>query len=344
MNKDLFLRKKGKELFTYLNQYVDLESDSTYIFSSTNSFNVLNCPNGTKAIVNLSRLNDIRYINKFMEEVNSKLQKGDYYVGCLETFAARRTRKYVNRIPVLNLIYFGMEYVFMRVWPKLPILKQVYFFITRGRNRLLSKAEALGRTVSCGFEIVDFKSIDGYLYFITRKVANPEFNMNPSYGPLFKMARMGKDKKIIRVYKVRTMYAYAEYLQKYIYDKHGTSNGDKAINDFRVSTFGKILRKCWIDEIPMLYNLIKGDIKLIGPRPLSVPKFNMYPIYAQEKRSKFKPGLIPPFYFDLPETFDELIASEIRYLDSYERSPILTDIRYLIKAMYNIILKGARSK
>ncbi|MEO6304276.1 MAG: sugar transferase [Bacteroidia bacterium] len=208
----------------------------------------------------------------------------------------------------------------------------------------MSKAEALGRLVSCGFEIVDYRSINGLMYFVVKKIKQPEFNMNPSYGPLYKMPRVGKDGKMIGVYKIRTMYSYAEYLQKYIYDKHGTKDGDKANEDYRVTSFGKIIRKFWLDELPTFINLFKGEIKLVGVRPLSVHKFNMYPKYAQERRCKFKPGLIPPFYYDRPNNFDELVASEMKYFDAYEKKPFRTDMRYFFVAIYNIIFKGARSK
>jgi len=56
-----------------------------------------------------------------------------------------------------------------------------------------------------------------------------------------------------------------------------------------------------------------------------------------------KPGLVPPFYADLPETTEEFFQTEERYLDAYMKKPIRTDIRYFFKAMYNIFVKKARS-
>ena len=58
---------------------------------------------------------------------------------------------------------------------------------------------------------------------------------------------------------------------------------------------------------------------------------------------KTKPGLIPPFYADMPKTLEEIMASEMRYLEAYEKHPFRTDIRYFFKAMWNILFKGARS-
>ncbi|MBK9284935.1 MAG: sugar transferase [Sphingobacteriaceae bacterium] len=334
----------GEEAYLLFIKYVNIDSGNTLLLSTSTIFNIQKATPNITAIINIQRVNDFRYINKMFEAVNLKLNNENIYIGCFETFSARRKRKPINKIPIISLFYFGMEYIFLRVFPKIWGLKKIYFFITRGKNRLLSKAEVLGRLVSCGFEIIEYVNIKGYTYFVVKKIKSTEFNMKPSYGPVFKMSRVGKHGKIIGVYKVRTMYAFAEYLQKYIYEKNGSTNGDKANDDFRVSTFGKFIRKCWIDEVPMLINLIKGEIKLIGPRPLSVPKFNMYPKYAQEKRCQFKPGLIPPFYYDLPNSFDDLVKSEMKYLSEYEKHPFRTDFKYFFMAIYNIIFKGARSK
>ena len=71
----------------------------------------------------------------------------------------------------------------------------------------------------------------------------------------------------------------------------------------------------------MIYNFIKGDLKLVGVRPLSKDYFKRYPKDLQKLRVKTKPGLIPPYYVDLPVTFDEICDSERRYLDLYLKNP-----------------------
>ena len=70
----------------------------------------------------------------------------------------------------------------------------------------------------------------------------------------------------------------------------------------------------------------------------------MYPKDLQDKRVVSKPGLIPPFYYDLPNSFEGLIRSEESYLKSYAHSPFKTDLKYFFGALYNIIIKGSRSK
>jgi lipopolysaccharide/colanic/teichoic acid biosynthesis glycosyltransferase len=104
------------------------------------------------------------------------------------------------------------------------------------------------------------------------------------------------------------------------------------------------MRKFWIDELPMLFNLIKGDLKLVGVRPLSKQYFNLYSRELKEKRIRYKPGLIPPFYADMPKTLKEIMASELKYLDEYEKHPILTDVKYIWKVFWNIVFRKARSK
>ncbi len=341
--KSLIIESTSEKAYNYFNEFINTEADGNLTMFTDNTFNILNNKNKIKNFINLNKVNDIRFINKFFELTNSKLELDSYFICCVETFTARKKRKKIGKIPIIRHIYFALEFIFMRVFPKLGGFKSIYFIITRGKNRLLSKAETLGRLVSCGFEIIDYKTINGMLFIVTKKKGKPRFDMNPSYGPIYKMPRVGKRKKIINVYKLRTMHPYSEYLQEYIFLKNGTSNGDKVNQDFRISPIGSFFRKFWIDELPMIINLVKGDLKIVGVRPLSLQKFNMYPKNVQELRTQFKPGLVPPFYADLPKSLDELIESEISYLNQYSKSPFLTDIKYFYKAFVNILFKGARS-
>nr|HPL94987.1 sugar transferase [Paludibacteraceae bacterium] len=101
----------------------------------------------------------------------------------------------------------------------------------------------------------------------------------------------------------------------------------------------------WIDELPMILNFLKGDMKLVGVRPISQHYFSLYSKELQEKRIKFKPGLLPPFYADMPKTLEEIEASEMRYLQMCEKKGVLiTDIIYFWKIFVNIVFKKARSK
>ena len=78
---------------------------------------------------------------------------------------------------------------------------------------------------------------------------------------------------------------------------------------------------------------MRGDIKLIGVRALSHHYFSLYPSDLRKLRTNFKPGLIPPYYYDLPKSFNEIVQSEKRYLIKKQANPFLTDIGYFLKAM-----------
>ena len=93
----------------------------------------------------------------------------------------------------------------------------------------------------------------------------------------------------------------------------------------------------------MLINWAKGELKFVGVRPISNHYLSLYSKEHQERRKNFKPGLLPPFYADMPKTIKEIELSEKRYLDSYEKNPIKTDIKYFIKAVDNIFIKKKRS-
>jgi len=333
-----------EEAIEFIASYVTLTASSTRFLETSSRFNVENLDEDKlDFFVNLKRINDIRFLNKFFEAVNHKLNDNAIFIGCAETIEERK-RRIMSKYPFLVAYpMYGLDFIVKRIFPKTKITQNIYFFLTRGQNRALSLPEILGRLVSCGFDIVKYTEIKNSLYFSVKKTGQPVYDMQPSYGPVYKMRRIGKDGKIIYVYKLRTMHPYAEYLQEYLYELNGSSTGDKINNDFRVTYWGKFLRKMWLDELPMLINLLKGDIKLVGVRPLRVPKLNIYPEEIKILRNKNKPGLIPPYYADLPKNFDELIMSEKKYLLLYEKNPIKTDIRYFFKVWYNIIIKQARS-
>ena len=297
-----------------------------------------------KHIVVNDRLNNARFINKFLEAANEKMPEGGFLLGSAETAAQRHKRILAKYPRLLGYPMTFVDFIYKRVLPKLRISRNLYFRLTGGRNRVMAHAEILGRLSACGFKIVEQREVQNQLYFAVQKVKAPAYDNNPSYGPVFKMRRVGKGGRITHFYKMRTMHPYAEYLQEYLYETNQLDEGGKIKNDFRVTSWGKVMRRLWIDELPMIANLLKGDMKIVGVRPLSEHYLSLYPAEAREKRLQHKPGLLPPFYADLPRTLDEIVESEMRYLRAYEANPIPTDIRYLFAALYNILYKRARSK
>ena len=107
--------------------------------------------------------------------------------------------------------------------------------------------------------------------------------LKDDFGPIFfKQKRVGKDEKIFEVFKFRTMYINAEKYQKLGVEVTG--------EDPRITKLGYFLRRFKLDELPQLYNILKGDMSIIGPRP-SLPDY--LKIYKDWERERFrvKPGL-----------------------------------------------------
>ncbi|MGE0561005.1 MAG: sugar transferase [Flavobacteriales bacterium] len=344
MNKGIIIEEQGEKAYAYISQFLNFEENNLDIFKTTNVFNIVKSSDKKTAIVNLNKINDINKMNEFFKAVNNRLNEGGLFIGCVETKLERRKRLF-RKYPIgFAQVYYLFDFIFKRVFSKLMLTKWLYFFVTAGRNQVLSKAEALGRLAYCGFEIVDECEIDNLNYFVVKKIRAVDSVKEPRFGLLFKMTRIGKNGKPITVYKIRTMHPYAEYLQDYIYKLNNLQKGGKFSNDFRITTWGKVLRKLWIDEFPMLVNLFKGQLKLVGVRPLSEHYLSLYTDELKEKRKKVKPGLVPPYYADLPNTLTEIIDSELRYINAYQKNPILTDIKYFMKASTNILINKARSK
>jgi len=332
------------EIIDFIQKHANIRLDTTYVTSTAEKFNIQKLDSVRYAsILNLKKINDIRFINKFFEAVNVALPNSGLYFGKVITHPNRRKAIFKKYPPIINKFIYLMDYIFTRVLPKLKITKRIYFYLTKGKGRVISRAETYGRLYACGFEIIDEKTIKNSLYFVAKKIKEPTYDKDPSYGPLIRLQRIGKNGKKIRVFKFRTMHPFSEYLQEFVYNTNQLEKGGKIKNDFRVSPEGRILRKFWIDELPMLLNILRGDIKLVGVRPLSAHFFSLYDSELQQLRTQTKPGFIPPFYVDLPETIDEIMASERKYLMSYQKAPFITDIKYFFKSFQNVLFRGARS-
>jgi lipopolysaccharide/colanic/teichoic acid biosynthesis glycosyltransferase len=291
----------------------------------------------------LSKINDIKKINKFFEAVSVKMEMDGIFICCAVTNESRK-KLLLKKYPcIINWFSYIIYFIYKRIWPKLPVLKKIYFKLTKGSDRAISHAEVLGRLYSCGFVYLDHVTINHTTWYAVKKTSHPILDLNPSYGPIIRLKRIGKNGKEIRVYKIRTMHPFSEYIQEFVYKNNNIENGGKFKDDYRVSTVGKVFRKIWLDEIPMIINVLKGELKIVGVRPLSKHYLSLYPEDFQRFRMQFKPGLFPPYYVDMPKSFEEIIESERKYLILYSKHKFLTDFRYFFIIVFNIIFKRARS-
>jgi len=335
----------GKEVLNFLDKNVDLSSGNTFVFASSDIEILKYQPHyHYSTIIQLETLNNIKGINDMLCNANEKLPNNGTVVCCFESKSTYKKR-ILSRFPkILNYIIYSLDFILKRLLPKIFITRRLFYLLSGGRDRILSKTEVLGRLYCCGFKVLKLNKVGQLTYVFAQRIKQPDKSQKNKYGPLIILRRFGKDAKAFKVYKVRTMHPYSEYLQAYIYENNSLKEGGKFHRDIRITTSGRFFRKYWLDELPMIVNVLKGDMKLVGVRPLSAHYFSLYTKELQEKRVKFKPGLLPPFYADMPRTLPEIEASEMSYLVACEMNGVFkTDMLYLGKILGNILFRKARS-
>ena len=291
-------------------------------------------------------LHTIERLDEMLYTANWILPDGAY-LWCHSMTAALRRQLLEKSFPWgVRHVVITWDYLWNRVCPKLKLTRKFYYYVTQGKRRTMSRVEIIGRLYRAGFEVVDERFSDGEFFVTARKTGEPVDDANPTGSPIIHLRRIGKDGKTIVVHKFRTMYTYSEYVQPYIYHYQSLERGGKFKDDYRVNAWGRLLRKVWLDELPMVWNLLQGDLKLVGVRPLSRQYFGLYSPELQALRIKTKPGLLPPFYYEehTPETLDEVQESERRYLEAYLKAPFATDWRYFWGIIGNILFRRKRSK
>jgi len=148
---------------------------------------------------------------------------------------------------------------------------------------------------------------------------------SPGAGPIFAQTRIGRDGKEFTFYKFRSMIPNAEEKLEDLLE-HNEMEGPvfKMKDDPRITRFGRFIRKTSIDELPQLYNVLRGEMSIVGPRPGLPREVEQYDDYAKQ-RLLITPGLtcywqIQPNRNEL--SFDEWVELDVKYIK--ERS-FLTD-------------------
>ena len=147
---------------------------------------------------------------------------------------------------------------------------------TKGYRELFGKKnayKAFKRT--CDVTISLFSIIALMPMFITIAIL---IKLESKGKVFFKHTRIGKDGKVIKIYKFRTMVENAEDLIKRFTPEQMKESKEnyKLTNDPRITKIGKFLRKTSLDELPQLFNILKGDLSLIGPRPVVEDELKKY--------------------------------------------------------------------
>lgn len=341
--KETIAQEAGEEVIKFVTEQVDLSRDKSIFLSSNRASLKTNRDSDIRTYIDLKTLNHQSNLNGYFRSINEKLPDAGIYIGCVESYTERKERfQMASPESIVKMIWIA-DFFVNRVMPKLSLTKNIYSFFSRGKYNVMSKAEILGRLCYSGFEIIDHKPINNLLYFSVIKTSEPKNDKNPSYGLLFKMNRVSKAGKMIGVYKVRTMHPYSEYIQDYVVRLNGYNEIGKPNHDFRLTSWGKIIRKLHLDELPQILNVLKGDLNIVGVRPISKFGFESLPADLQKERIKYKPGCIPPNVALKMTGFDGVINAERIYLKEMQNRAFSTNFKYFWKAMFNLITRKSSS-
>jgi len=161
-----------------------------------------------------------------------------------------------------------------------------------------------------------------------------------SPGPvLFRQKRFGLHGNIFTMYKFRTMYKDADQRKEEL-RKFNIIKGPafKLENDPRVFPFGRFLRRFSLDEFPQFYNVLKGEMSMVGPRPLPLAEGRRLEEW-QQKRLNMKPGLTCLWQVRGRSTikkFDTWARMDLEYIDAWS---LALDLKILIKTVW-VVLTG----
>ncbi len=160
-------------------------------------------------------------------------------------------------------------------------------------------------------------------------------------GVIFKHDRVGKGEKIFSMWKFRSMYADAEQRREEMENLHGSADALLRVpDDVRVTRVGRLLRRFSIDEIPQIYNVLKGDMSLVGPRPHMPSEVAQYKDW-QRRKFDVLPGMtgLTQVRGRKDLSLDEMVRLDIYYIENW--SPIF-DLQILLKTIPAVFFgKGA---
>lgn len=181
------------------------------------------------------------------------------------------------------------------------------------------------------------------LTFLVGIVLTP-FLLLESPGPLiFKQKRVGVNGRVFDFYKFRSMYVDAEERKKELMAQNEMQGlMFKMENDPRITKVGAFIRKTSIDELPQFWNVLKGDMSLVGTRPPTVDEYQQYSYY-QKRRISFRPGITGLWQIsgrsDIKD-FDEVVKLDLEYIDNWS---LLLDFKIILKTVL-VVFRGSGAR
>lgn len=165
-----------------------------------------------------------------------------------------------------------------------------------------------------------------------------------SPGPvLFRQVRIGRNGRRFQMYKFRSMYADAEARKQELLAQNEMSGPMfKLEKDPRVTRVGRFLRKTSIDELPQFYNVLKGDMSLVGTRPPTETEFEQYDLYYR-RRLSMTPGLTGMWQVSGRSEirdFEDVVRLDLKYIDNWSLS---LDVKIILQTILTVLFgRGAK--
>lgn len=160
---------------------------------------------------------------------------------------------------------------------------------------------------------------------------------DPENCVFFNQERVGKNEQIFKMYKFRSMYSDAEERLEALLKLNEIDGAMfKMKVDPRVTPLGRILRKFSIDELPQLYNVLKGDMSIVGPRPPLVREVKEYSLYDKQ-RLLVRPGITGLWQVSGRNSlsFHQMVELDIQYIKNLS---LWNDLKILIKTVKVVVL------
>jgi len=173
-----------------------------------------------------------------------------------------------------------------------------------------------------------------------------------SPGPvIFRQMRVGRGGKPFPFYKFRSMCcgnddtAHREYVQNLIQGRHDEINEGDAENpvykmqsDNRITSVGRVIRRTSIDELPQLFNVLKGEMSLVGPRPPIPYEIEKYQSWHMRRLQEVRPGITGLWQVEgrSKTSFDEMVRLDLRYIRNWS---LWLDIKIILKTVF-VVIRG----
>lgn len=305
-NENGFVLKNGKSIFDIDGVPVVANVDSIIGWIRTASLD--------EAYINVESMDMLPEYNEIIEELEDMGITVNVNIPSLEKIVTES--KYNNLNCVIESDY--------------PMAQFAPTIISPGKLSLKRFVDIIGGIVGT---VLSFPII--LIVAIPLKIESP--------GPLiFKQQRVGKNGRIFNIYKLRSMYQDAEERKKALMEQNKMDGHMfKMDNDPRITKVGKFIRKTSIDELPQFWNVLKGDMSLVGTRPPTVDEFEKYESH-HKRRLSMKPGITGKWQVsgrsDIQD-FEEVVKLDCEYIDEW--SPFL-DIQILFKTVGVVLThKGA---